>query len=154
MLIDNATAAGADVGADEQVDDNNVLAANNNQPQPLTSLDHFDKVSNQPVCVPTLLCVAARKCSYIKYIKCTKRFQQQQSVVSSTSSSSVAAGLCSGCGCMINDRVVLSTNERFWHVDCLRCHSCAVTLEQFNKCYVKNDNAYCSQCYCGYVRTF
>ncbi|KRY82745.1 TBC1 domain family member 13 [Trichinella pseudospiralis] len=55
--------------------------------------------------------------------------------------------ICSGCGNIIYDRYLLQVNQQLWHVNCLRCSSCAALLDKLPSCYLKEDKVFCKMCY-------
>ncbi|XP_055742405.1 LIM/homeobox protein Lhx6-like isoform X2 [Salvelinus fontinalis] len=50
---------------------------------------------------------------------------------------------CASCGTEIQDRYLLKVNNLNWHVGCLECSVCRVSLRQHNSCYIKNKEIFC-----------
>ncbi|XP_055334584.1 LIM/homeobox protein Awh-like isoform X2 [Paramacrobiotus metropolitanus] len=55
--------------------------------------------------------------------------------------------VCSSCTGLIVDRYMLQVEDKFYHLDCLRCASCQKSLGSDRSCFVKNNNVYCKQDY-------
>ena len=54
---------------------------------------------------------------------------------------------CTGCGAKILDRYFLVTGEKQWHVTCLRCSECNVSLDSELTCFSKDGQVYCKEDY-------
>ena len=54
-------------------------------------------------------------------------------------------GRCARCGKTIVDRYYLVALGETWHVECLKCSTCHVTLD--STCFVRKDKVYCRKDY-------
>lgn len=58
------------------------------------------------------------------------------------------ADICFGCRDYIFDKHLLRVGGgQSWHINCLRCHACKLSLGHASSCYVKDDLAHCKSCY-------
>ncbi|EYB96282.1 hypothetical protein Y032_0151g2792 [Ancylostoma ceylanicum] len=57
------------------------------------------------------------------------------------------AEICSGCDRAIHERTLLTVNGRSWHENCLRCASCATSLQSQHTCFYRDGNTLCKACY-------
>jgi hypothetical protein len=56
--------------------------------------------------------------------------------------------VCSGCNKTINDLYYLIVGSKFyWHLSCLNCRSCGISLQAHSKCYLINGAFYCCDDY-------
>jgi hypothetical protein len=58
---------------------------------------------------------------------------------------------CAGCGQGIRDRYYLFAVDQNWHVSCLKCHSCHVSLDSEVSCFTKEGKIFCKQDYFRWV---
>ena len=68
--------------------------------------------------------------------------QQQQQQQQSMSSPE-----CHGCFCYIQDRYYLLVMDRPWHIQCLRCADCKLSLDSQQSCFAKDGLIYCKDDY-------
>ena len=54
---------------------------------------------------------------------------------------------CHGCGGKIVDRYYLLAVEKPWHVNCLKCADCQLSLDSELTCFAKDGNIYCKDDY-------
>ncbi|CAH8825246.1 unnamed protein product [Trichobilharzia szidati] len=54
---------------------------------------------------------------------------------------------CTGCHESIHDKLFLSMDNKYWHLNCLRCFKCGITLQWEKTCFVKNDSVFCREHY-------
>ncbi|XP_076352158.1 LIM/homeobox protein Lhx9-like isoform X2 [Tachypleus tridentatus] len=54
---------------------------------------------------------------------------------------------CAGCGGKIADRYYLLAVDRQWHVRCLKCCECKLTLDSELTCFSRDGNIYCKEDY-------
>ncbi|XP_021461265.2 LIM/homeobox protein Lhx6 isoform X1 [Oncorhynchus mykiss] len=64
-------------------------------------------------------------------------------LASPTPVQSTGKNQCANCGTEIQDRYLLKVNNLNWHVGCLECSVCRVSLRQHNSCYIKNKEIFC-----------
>ncbi|XP_013779804.2 LIM/homeobox protein Lhx2-like [Limulus polyphemus] len=57
------------------------------------------------------------------------------------------AAVCAGCGGTIADRYYLLAVDRQWHVRCLKCCECKLTLDSELTCFSRDGNIYCREDY-------
>ena len=67
----------------------------------------------------------------------TQQQQQQQSM----------SPECHGCFCYIQDRYYLLVMDRPWHIQCLRCADCKLSLDSQQSCFAKDGLIYCKDDY-------
>ncbi|XP_067295917.1 LIM/homeobox protein Lhx6 [Pseudorasbora parva] len=58
-------------------------------------------------------------------------------------SSMSSSFICARCGTDIVDRQVLKVNGLTWHLKCLQCSVCTVSLGHHNSCFVRNKEIFC-----------
>uniref|UniRef100_H2Z1L7 LIM zinc-binding domain-containing protein n=1 Tax=Ciona savignyi TaxID=51511 RepID=H2Z1L7_CIOSA len=54
---------------------------------------------------------------------------------------------CAGCQQIIVDRSFLLVENNYWHLTCLNCCACAVSLDGSQSCFVKEGRVYCRHDY-------
>ena len=54
---------------------------------------------------------------------------------------------CNGCLCLIQDRYYLLVMDRAWHLNCLRCYDCKLSLDSQQSCFAKDGVIYCKEDY-------
>ncbi|XP_018608842.1 LIM/homeobox protein Lhx8a isoform X1 [Scleropages formosus] len=54
-----------------------------------------------------------------------------------------AKALCTSCGLEIVDKYLLKVNELCWHVRCLSCSVCRISLGRHASCYIKEKEVFC-----------
>ena len=54
---------------------------------------------------------------------------------------------CQGCLAPIHDRYYLLVMERAWHLNCLRCAACKLSLDSQHSCFAKDGFIYCKDDY-------
>ncbi len=60
--------------------------------------------------------------------------------------------LCAFCNLAIRDRYLLQCLDRFWHVHCLKCQMCKVTLSELSeKCFTRDNMILCRD---DYIKMF
>ncbi|XP_051525562.1 LIM/homeobox protein Lhx6 [Myxocyprinus asiaticus] len=55
--------------------------------------------------------------------------------------------MCARCTREILDRHLLRVNGLTWHLKCLQCSVCAVSLDQHNSCFIRNKDIFCKTDY-------
>lgn len=60
-------------------------------------------------------------------------------------------GECAGCGLGITDRYYLFAVDQHWHVSCLKCDSCQVSLDSEVSCFTREGKIFCKADYYRYV---
>ncbi|KAK9496936.1 hypothetical protein O3M35_012857 [Rhynocoris fuscipes] len=58
---------------------------------------------------------------------------------------------CAGCHSRITDRFYLLAVDRQWHLGCLQCSECKLSLDTEVTCYSRHGNIYCKHDYYRYV---
>ncbi|VDP58371.1 unnamed protein product [Schistosoma curassoni] len=54
---------------------------------------------------------------------------------------------CTSCHECIHDKLFLCMDNKYWHLNCLRCYKCGITLQWEKTCFVKNDMVFCREHY-------
>jgi hypothetical protein len=54
---------------------------------------------------------------------------------------------CQGCFGLIQDRYFLQVMDRAWHLNCLRCVDCKLSLDTQQSCFAKDGFIYCKDDY-------
>uniref|UniRef100_A0A3Q0KBL9 Lim homeobox protein n=1 Tax=Schistosoma mansoni TaxID=6183 RepID=A0A3Q0KBL9_SCHMA len=54
---------------------------------------------------------------------------------------------CTSCHHCIHDKLFLCMDNKYWHLNCLRCYKCGITLQWEKTCFVKNDMVFCREHY-------
>ncbi|CAM4537834.1 unnamed protein product [Leuciscus chuanchicus] len=68
-------------------------------------------------------------------------------VLTSRCASISSSIICARCGTEIVDRQVLKVNGLTWHLKCLQCSVCAVSLGHHNSCFIRNKEIFCRKDY-------
>ncbi len=55
--------------------------------------------------------------------------------------------ICAGCGGKIIDRYYLLAVEKPWHVHCLKCTDCQLSLDSELTCFAKDGQIFCKEDY-------
>ncbi|KAL3872016.1 hypothetical protein ACJMK2_039987 [Sinanodonta woodiana] len=55
--------------------------------------------------------------------------------------------ICAGCGCRILERYFLYAADKQWHVHCLRCADCKLSLDTELTCFAREGHIYCKEDY-------
>lgn len=55
--------------------------------------------------------------------------------------------VCYGCRMMIDDRYYLMAVDRCWHLSCLKCFDCGMSLEQERTCFARFGQIFCKDDY-------
>ncbi|XP_048045336.1 LIM/homeobox protein Lhx6 isoform X2 [Megalobrama amblycephala] len=69
--------------------------------------------------------------------------REKRPVLTSRCSSLSSSFICARCGTEIVDRQVLKVNGLTWHLKCLQCSVCAVSLGHHNSCFIRNKEIFC-----------
>lgn len=59
--------------------------------------------------------------------------------------------VCHGCRTTIDDRYYLMAVDRSWHLSCLKCFDCGMSLEQERTCFARYGQIFCKDDYIKYV---
>jgi hypothetical protein len=59
--------------------------------------------------------------------------------------------VCYGCRQLIDDRYYLMAVDRSWHLSCLKCFDCGMSLEQERTCFARFGQIFCKDDYIKYV---
>lgn len=59
--------------------------------------------------------------------------------------------VCYGCRSLIDDRYYLMAVDRSWHLSCLKCFDCGMSLEQERTCFARHGQIFCKDDYIKYV---
>jgi len=59
--------------------------------------------------------------------------------------------VCYGCRTLIDDRYYLMAVDRSWHLSCLKCFDCGMSLEQERTCFARFGQIFCKDDYIKYV---
>jgi LIM homeobox protein 2/9 len=59
--------------------------------------------------------------------------------------------VCYGCRTLIDDRYYLMAVDRSWHLSCLKCFDCGMSLEQERTCFARYGQIFCKDDYIKYV---
>ena len=62
--------------------------------------------------------------------------------------------ICHGCRTLIDDRYYLMAVDRSWHLSCLKCFDCGMSLEQERTCFARFGQIFCKDDYIKYVILF
>jgi hypothetical protein len=54
---------------------------------------------------------------------------------------------CQGCLSLIHDRYYLLVMDKAWHLNCLRCADCKLSLDTQQSCFAKDGVIYCKNDY-------
>jgi hypothetical protein len=54
---------------------------------------------------------------------------------------------CQGCLGIIHDRYYLQVTDKAWHLQCLRCVECKLSLDSQQTCFAKDGLIYCKEDY-------
>lgn len=55
--------------------------------------------------------------------------------------------VCYGCRSSIDDRYYLMAVDRTWHLSCLKCFDCGMSLEQERTCFARHGQIFCRDDY-------
>jgi len=55
--------------------------------------------------------------------------------------------VCYGCRTLIDDRYYLMAVDRSWHLSCLKCYDCGMSLEQERTCFARYGQIFCKDDY-------
>lgn len=58
--------------------------------------------------------------------------------------------VCYGCRSLIDDRYYLMAVDRSWHLSCLKCFDCGMSLEQERTCFARYGQIFCKDDYIKY----
>ncbi|CAF0725803.1 unnamed protein product [Didymodactylos carnosus] len=62
-------------------------------------------------------------------------------------SNNVGSVECYGCNCKIEERYYLMAIDKIWHLSCLRCFDCNMSLEREMTCFSRDGQIYCKDDY-------
>lgn len=62
--------------------------------------------------------------------------------------------VCHGCRTLIDDRYYLMAVDRSWHLSCLKCFDCGISLEQERTCFARFGQIFCKDDYIKYEDFF
>ena len=62
--------------------------------------------------------------------------------------------ICYGCQALIDDRYYLMAVDRCWHLSCLKCFDCGMSLEQERTCFARFGQIFCKDDYIKFVHIF
>nr|XP_685757.5 LIM/homeobox protein Lhx6 [Danio rerio] len=72
-----------------------------------------------------------------------RSLREKRPVLTSGCSTILPVFICTGCSTEIFDRYVLKVNGLTWHLRCLQCSVCAVSLGHQNSCFIRNKEIFC-----------
>ncbi len=61
---------------------------------------------------------------------------------------------CQACMQQINDRYYLQVMDKTWHLNCLRCIDCKLSLDSQQSCFAKDGLIFCKDDYFKYGNLF
>ena len=67
--------------------------------------------------------------------------------VSMVGAGKTSTGVCAACCQCIEDRYYLLAVDKQWHLACLQCHQCKLSLHNQLTCYSRHGNIYCKEDY-------
>lgn len=73
--------------------------------------------------------------------------QQQQQQTVSVSNQQQTIPECQSCLQQINDRYYLQVMDKTWHLNCLRCNDCKLSLDTQQSCFAKDGFIFCKDDY-------